>query len=175
MARVAKKDQKGRPTKYTKKLAEEFCAHVAQGEPIRQVCLLENMPHEATIYRWLIKHEEFCDKYARAKEIQADKFSEELIDIADDGTNDWEERENERTGQTYVVLNKESVSRSKLRVETRKWLMSKFKPKKYGDKLHNVHTGEDGKPIESNQRIIFIDKEEKAGYEKHIKEVINGD
>jgi len=99
----------------------------------------------------LIKHDEFCQKYTRAKEIQADKFNEELIDIADDGRNDWEERESERGGGTYIALNKEAIARSRLRVETRKWLMGKHKPKKYGDKLQL--SGDEDNPIHTKSDL----------------------
>ncbi len=132
---IESKPNVGRPTDYTQEIAEEICERLAVGESVRQITLLEHMPEERTVYRWLIKHEEFCQQYARAKEIQADRFNEELIDIADDGRNDWEERENKRGDGTYIALNDEAISRSKLRVETRKWLMGKHKPKKYGDSL----------------------------------------
>lgn len=136
MKRTGKKEKKnkgGRPTVYSVKLADEICELIAIGDSIRQICLLEQMPEERTIYRWLAKHEEFCQKYARAKELQADRFNEEIVEIADDGTNDWIEKENARTGRTYIALNEEAIARSRLRVETRKWLMGKHKPKKYGD------------------------------------------
>lgn len=127
--------KRGRPTKYTPKIAREICNRIIEGEPIRQIALLEEMPNERTMYRWLDSHKEFCQQYTRAKEIQMDKFNEELIDIADDSRNDWIERESERTGKTYVALDAEAIARSKLRIETRKWLMGKHKPNKYGDKI----------------------------------------
>lgn len=135
MSGTGNKKKGGRPTKYNIKTTDEICAKIAEGESIHQISLAKGMPDEATIYRWLIKYEEFCDKYARAKEFQADRFNEEIVDIADDGRNDWEERENERTGKTFVALNAEAIARSRLRIETRKWLMSKHKPKKYGERL----------------------------------------
>jgi terminase small subunit-like protein len=47
------------------------------------------MPDMATVFRWLARHAEFRDQYARAREVQADYLAEEILEIADDGRNDW--------------------------------------------------------------------------------------
>jgi hypothetical protein len=127
----------GRPTDYAPELAEKICLLIAEGESLRQIGMLEDMPDKATIMRWCIKYPEFCEQYARAKEQQAEAFAEEIIDIADDARNDWIERENQRTGQTFIALNEEAIARSRVRIDARKWLMGKSKPKKYGDKMLN--------------------------------------
>jgi len=137
----------GRPSSYTVEIADEICERIAIGESVRQICLLEHMPDEATFYRWLLKYDDLREKYARAKEAQADRFNEELTEIADDGRNDWVERENQRTGSTFIALNEEAIARAKLRIETRKWLMGKHKPKKYGDKITSEITGPNGGPV----------------------------
>jgi hypothetical protein len=64
-----------------------------------------------------------------------------MLDIADDGTNDWAKQQLGEDGPEVEVLNKEHIQRSRLRIETRKWLASKLKPKKYGDKITTEHTG----------------------------------
>ncbi len=140
MANDEKKDT-GRPTKYSESLADEICCLISQGDSIRQICLLERMPYESTIYRWLIKHKSFCEKYARAKEAQMEKFNEDILDIADDSRNDWIEKEDKRTGKKFIALNEEHIARSKIRIEARKWLMGKHKPNKYGDKVALQHSG----------------------------------
>jgi len=73
-------------------------------------------------------------EYARAKEEMAEHFAEEMLEIADDGSNDWIERELER-GNVIKVADHEHIARSRLRVDTRKWLMSKLLPKRYGETL----------------------------------------
>jgi len=92
------------------------------------------MPHKRTVKRWLAEKPSFQEQYARAKEEMAEHFAEEILEIADDGSNDWIERELE-TGNVINVANHEHIARSRLRVDTRKWLMSKLLPKKYGEKL----------------------------------------
>jgi hypothetical protein len=73
-------------------------------------------------------------QYARAREVQADTLVDEILEIADDGTNDWMAREG-KDGEAGWALNGEHVQRSKLRVDSRKWFASKVAPKKYGEKL----------------------------------------
>ena len=118
--------------------ADEICATIADGVSVRQACI-EHGQNRSELYKWLRKNPDFADQYARAKEESAEPYAEEMLDIADDGRNDWEERENARTGETYIALNREAIERSRLRIETRKWIASKLKPKKYGDKVqHDV-------------------------------------
>jgi hypothetical protein len=107
------------------------------------------MPTKATIMNWCQKKPAFLDQYAKARTKLLEHWAEEIIDIADDGTNDWEERQN-RDGSTYIALNSEHVNRSRLRVDTRKWLLSKLVPKKYGDTTKLLHAGEDGGKLTIN-------------------------
>lgn len=94
-----------------------------------------------TIFSWLRTHDEFLKQYTRAKEESADAMAEDVLDIADDGTNDY--MTITKGGQEYEVVNSEALQRSRLRVDTRKWLMAKMKPKKYGDKIDMTTNGKD--------------------------------
>lgn len=90
--------------------------------------------------------DEATAKYARAKEDQADFLAEQMIEIADDDSEDelyTKEVEDKKTGEIKLltVENKEFTNRSKLRVDTRKWIASKLKPKKYGDKIDITSNG----------------------------------
>jgi transposase-like protein len=132
----------GRPDEFTDEKADEICARIAEGESVRTICRDENMPATETFYRWLRKHESFRERYARAKEDQADALAEEILDISDDGTNDWMEKRNQEGEVTGWQVNGEAVQRSKLRVDSRKWLAGKLKPKKYGDKIQQEISGD---------------------------------
>lgn len=133
----------GRPTTYTPELADHICALLAEGQSMRTVCLPDEMPAKSTVFKWLRTIPEFSDRYAQAKAEAADALTEEMLDIADDGTNDWVERETQ--SGTKIVLDQEHVQRSKLRIDTRKWIASKLKPKRYGDKL--THQGDPDNPV----------------------------
>lgn len=145
----------GRPTKYTEELAAKICSELAEGKSLRTVCKAEDMPSKTTIFRWLsLDNKEewgksFRDQYARAKQEAADAMADELLDIVDDGHNDW--MEVHFNGYTKTVVDQEAVQRSKLRAETRKWLMSKMKPKKYGDKLDLTS---DGKRLRTEPVVV---------------------
>ena len=138
----------GRPSDFTQELADRICEELADGKSLRTVCLADDMPDKRTVFRWLRTNEAFCHQYTRAKEESADALSDEMLDIADDGTNDWIETE------AGLSANQEHIQRSRLRIETRKWIASKLKPKKYGDKL--THEGNPEAPIQTVNRIELV-------------------
>jgi hypothetical protein len=125
----------GRPTKKTKALAAKICQQLAQGKSMRTVCKAKSMPNAATVFRWLADDKEFSEQYARAKEESADAMSEDMLDIADN-----------------VSLHPND---KRVRIDTRKWLASKLKPKKYGDKL--THIGDENEPVHVITRRIRND------------------
>lgn len=130
---MAKKN--GRPTSFTEELGKEICRRIAEGESIRTIVKEEEMPCASTIFNWLLDEDKkrFLEQYETARNIQAEVMFEELLEIADDGSNDWMQREN-KDGSTYESLNTEAIGRSRLRVDTRKWYLSKVLPKKFGEK-----------------------------------------
>jgi len=123
----------GRPTDYTVELADVICERLANGESMRSVCRDESTPAMTTVFRWLREKDDFRAQYAIATEERAEAFVEDMVDIADNATNDWM-KSNGEDNEGYR-LNGESIQRSRLRVDTRKWAASKMKPKKYGDKI----------------------------------------
>lgn len=130
---IQDKNKGGRPSDYTQEKADAICELLSQGISLRSVCKEEGMPSGATVFKWMRDNEMFLKQYARAKEESADAMSEEILDISDNGSNDWMERNH---GESISwVTNGEALQRSRLRVDTRKWIMSKMKPKKYGEKL----------------------------------------
>ncbi len=126
----------GRNTDYTQELADNICERISTGESLRSICKDADMPRLATIFRWLANNKSFSDQYARAREEQAETLADEIVQIADDGLNDTyvDENGNQRTDQDVIA-------RSRLRVEARKWVASKLKPKKYGEKMSQEISG----------------------------------
>jgi hypothetical protein len=127
----------GRPSSFTQETADAICEVLAQGRPLREAVDGDGMPTETTVYRWLETNESFRDQYARARSCAMERMADEIVEIADDSTGDTYTDDDgvERTDH-------EVIARAKLRVDTRKWLMSKLAPKKYGDKT--LLTGPDG-------------------------------
>ena len=124
-----------RPSTYTRKTAAIICERLADGESLRSICSDDKMPAKSTVFKWLIEHEAFSDQYARAREAQADSLVDELLDIADDGSNDWMEKRNSSGEVAGWQENGEAIRRSQVRIEARKWIAARLRPKKYGDRL----------------------------------------
>lgn len=129
----------GRPSKYTNKLADKICQMIAQGQSVRSICAKKDMISMQTFFRWLRENDKFREQYARACEERSYMHAEDIIEIADNATNDYMEK---LEGDGYI-FNSENVQRSRLRIDTRKWLMSKLNPKVYGDKLDMTTNGND--------------------------------
>lgn len=131
----------GRPTLYSKELADLICQRVATCTfGLTRMCeLYDELPDKTTINLWRYKYPEFSHQYAQAKLKQADLMAEEILEIADDGKNDWMESFGEE-GEVSYKLNSEHVQRSRLRIDTRKWLASKLLPKQYGQHAEDKET-----------------------------------
>lgn len=135
------KNKGGRPELYTQELADRVCQKIAEGYSMRTVCKPEDMPSIAVVFSWFRKYPGFQEQYARATEERTEAMSEDILDIADDGSNDL--MTIQKGNHSYEIENKEVTNRSRLRVDTRKWLMAKMKPKKYGDKVDLTTNGKD--------------------------------
>lgn len=131
----------GRPSSYTDEMANKICELMSvKGMTLREICRMDDMPDRATVYRWIEANESFRGRYARSREALIEFWADESIEIADDGTNDWVVRQ--RGKDSVVLADHEHISRSKLRVEQRRWLMSKMAPQKYGDSVNLSGSGD---------------------------------
>lgn len=148
----------GRHSEYTKEKAESICKNLAEGLSLRQISQIEGMPDKTTVLRWLANNEDFRIQYACARVLQTENMADEIMEIADDGSNDWMKRARE-DGSIDEILNHEHIQRSKLRIETRRWLMGKLQPKKYGDKQtieHEINTDEVAALLRARARVAKI-------------------
>jgi hypothetical protein len=168
---------RGRPTAYTEELSDEICARLAEGQTLSSICRREGMPSERTVRSWALDlGHPFAPRYARAREVGYHKMADDLLDIVDDGTNDFVVRE--RDGERITVVDHEHIQRSRLRADTRKWLLSKALPKLYGDRIDMKHSG--GIAIEEPEmsdldlarRIAFIFGEAMQRKQQQEPEVI---
>lgn len=136
----------GRPSLYTAEAADKILELLAEGQTLREICRNhDDLPVEGTVRLWAVQDREgFRQRYLDAREIGYHAMADEVLEIADDGRNDWTERQGEN-GNT-VVADHEHISRSRLRFDARRWLLSKALPKVYGDRLdlnakHDVSDG----------------------------------
>jgi hypothetical protein len=142
----------GRPTDYNLDKALAICERIADGESLRAICRDADMPARSTVFRWLSLEDGFSDLYARAKEEAAELFAEEIVEIAD-------EREGKAImadgAEVAVVFDSTAVARNRLRVDARKWVAAKLKPRKYGDKIQQEVTGANGGALETVTKVIL--------------------
>lgn len=121
----------GRPSIYTPELADFICEKIATSTSgLRRLCA-ENpeLPDQTTINEWRFKNHQFSLQYTKAKQVQSELLAEECLDISDDDSRDVK-----YTKDGDEVFNTEFAARSRIRIDTRKWLASKLAPKIYGDK-----------------------------------------
>jgi len=137
---------------YSPRLFTDLCARIADGATLPQACRAEGVTNCSTVFRWLGKYPKASEMYARAREARAELHAEEILAISDDGSNDYMEVE----GKT--VVDHEHIQRSRLRVDTRRWLLSKMLPKQYGDKMQ-VGGIENGTPL--TVEIVHFAKDDK--------------
>lgn len=132
----------GRPSSFTQETADAICERMAEGESLRSICSDEAMPARTTVRRWLDENEDFRSRYARARDERTDHFADEILEISDEGDD-------------------EDVQSRRLQVDTRKWLMARMAPKKYGDKVAVEASGPDGAPlVPQSFRVEFVKPED---------------
>lgn len=130
----------GKRITYSPELAASICKEMLERDEedktrsLRDVCRMDGMPAERTVYDWLVDYQEFAQMYARTRETLADMNANDVLKIADTATD------------PHVA---------RLRIDARKWWAAKVSPKKYGDKLGISGDG-DGSPIEHKHDIAFV-------------------
>ena len=123
-------------TLYTPVLAETICTRIAEGESLRAICRGAGMPTEGAVRTWARDNRDgFGARYLLARELQLDHWADLIIDIADEPDRDPRDRQ--------------------VRIDTRKWIMSKLAPRRYGDRL--LLAGEAENPIRVLYEQVSLD------------------
>lgn len=136
--------------KFSQEIADEICrvtATTTKGiRKLRKKAKYKHWPNPSTVFDWRKKYPLFDEQYTRAKADQLRVLAEEMLEIADDNRNDY------KIVGDKVIPNGDQINRARIRIETRKWLLSKLLPKIYGDKV-----GEE-KSIDNSLLEKLIDK-----------------
>ncbi len=121
---------------YSEETAVLVLERMAAGETLAEICRSEGMPAASTVRYWFVMDQPagFAARYARAREQQMEAWADDIVAIADHTAQDTHTTVYEN-GVERTSPNTEWISRARLRVDSRKWLMSKLAPKKYGDHL----------------------------------------
>lgn len=115
-------------------IADKICERLSDGETLRAICKTKGFPTPQTVWNWRNENRAFFDAIARARELGHDALAEQCLEIADDASEDYEPN-----GEGGFRLNSEHVQRSRVKIDTRIRLLSKWDPRRYGERLeHNV-------------------------------------
>jgi hypothetical protein len=118
-----------RPTKFSEELFENICNQISTNSiGLHKICKEVGIS-AVTFFEWIKEDAELSNRYARAREAQAELLADQIIQLADDKSGDTQ------AGEFGEVGNAAAIQRSRLQVEARKWIAAKLKPKKYGDKV----------------------------------------
>lgn len=137
----------------TPQLEEEICRRLSEGESLLKISKTPGFPSDSTMQSWSLDlSNPFAGNYARARELGYRRLADEILEISDNSSRDLVARET-KDGTIHVV-DHEHIQRARLRVDTRKWILSKMLPKVYGDRAEI--SGKDGGPLQ----IQFIKGDE---------------
>lgn len=142
---AAPKRKSGKPSEFSQEIADQICVRLMGEESLRAICRDPDMPARSTVHVWLNQHKAFRAQYDDAWKIKRENWADDVVDIADTplvGT---------RTvvrGDKIETVTADNVERSKLMADTRKWMLARMDPQRFGDKARHEHSGPDGKPIE---------------------------
>lgn len=126
MASPKNKVTRGRPTEYTEDIIKEFCRRISMGRSVHSVCRDEDMPSRETFYKNIRDNTYLSDHYRAALKEREDYHFDEMLEIAD-----------------LVEDDGVKIQKAKLMIDTRKWVLSRMNPKKYGDKIDDVEANEE--------------------------------
>jgi len=128
------KKPNGRPTIFNETLAAKICQRIADGESIRAICSDPDMPSTTAIFRWIAngKYDGFRQLYEASMQIRLETLGDGLIELADAPI------ERNAAG----AIDSAAVQMRRLQIETRRWILSKLLPRKYGDRMGLDHQGE---------------------------------
>ena len=128
---------KGAPSTYTSEIADKICLEIASGRSVKDICDNEDWsPAQSSVYKWLLRHDDFAEKYARAREAQQEADVNQMREIAMQAT-------------------PENVAVAKLQIDTIKWTASRLARKKYGDHQTFNHNGANNEGVKVRHEFDF--------------------
>lgn len=131
------------------RLWQKLIESVIEGGTISQFCR-DNDIARATVWRWYSKDTDECRKrkieLCAAEQLRADMWIDEIIGIADDTKSDIQFNY-DNDGNAIPAWNKEHINRTRLRIDTRKWIACKHFKQRYGDSQSHEISGPNGGPM----------------------------
>jgi hypothetical protein len=134
--------QKSRPVAFTEELFVKLLDRLAQGETLVAICADQTMPTRQSLFQKLYKDENARELYYAAREMQMEAMAEEILELSDNAENDWSTDDRGRR-----MANNDVIQRARLKVDTRKFIMAKMAPRRFGEKNFTEVSGDPNKPL----------------------------
>ena len=103
----------GRPKLYDDSIKDLILERLSQGQMLNSICAEDGMPSVPHVMRWILDDSTFRESYSRARITGYDIMAENIVSIADNMLEDPRSRA--------------------VRIDARKWILSKLRPEQYGD------------------------------------------
>jgi hypothetical protein len=119
---------------WTQELEDLILAELMRGRTLTDICRDPDMPNIQSVHNWRTQDRGgFAARYKQAREIGCETIADEMMDIADDRSQDWIVRIH-KDGTTDAILDPERIARARMRLDARRWRLSKVQPRTYGDR-----------------------------------------
>jgi len=119
---------------YTAEIADTILSKLCEGQTLREICRNDEslLPAESTSGFGLWKIRRVCGALQPGPRGRLSLNGDEVLELADDGRNDWIQRRKEAARSKPLLTT--NISAVTLRFDARRWLLSKALPKIYGDR-----------------------------------------
>jgi hypothetical protein len=138
--KAAKPEKPTKPERDKEAICQAVLQGMRDGLSAFKACQAAGVP-QSTFNLWVDSDAKLAESYAHAREDLIERIASEVMELSDsevpetgDGKRDWQ-----------------AIQQRKLQVDSRKWLLSKLAPKKYGDRLELA--GDKENPLEVKQTI----------------------
>lgn len=111
---------------YTPELVESILDRIGDGESLSAICRIKGMPNKRTFLRWVKDKPEVQKAYTEALALREEVYFDEIV---------------------HIVDTCRDPAKARLQADSRKWVLARMNPKKYGDKMTQELQGADGGPL----------------------------
>jgi len=160
---------------YTPEIAALICKRLADGETLRAICRDLGRPAESTVRSWVLADvNDFAAQYTRAREVGYLCMADEIIDESRSCRDSVKKTVKSDGSEELVYM--DAVDRSRIRVDTLKWTLSKVLPKVYGDRVAVDATVKNAKPLSDEEALAEIaELSQQLGGRYQLVEVVDED
>lgn len=136
--------KKRRPSEDMEKLFIAVCDKMRTGLSARKACKAAGMA-QASFYEHAVKPH-LAEQYAKSREALLEHWAEDAMEIADESVGSL----------ASGGMDSAAIAKQKLRIDTRKWFLSKLAPKKYGDKIESTLVGDADRPVHNAITVNLV-------------------